>query len=126
MSKSSSKSKQAYQTMYKATSKWKSNRVRRLTKLMKLHPNNLQLQEALGNLQYRRNTPKTKMWSKTDIATAKLLKKFCGSAPLAVFSSNPQTAAAALGSLKGAIAKSSVPAGKVSFALGDIAFNKNS
>lgn len=124
MAKSSSKSKQAYQTMYKSTSKWKANRARRLTKALKAHPNNTEIQAALGNLSYRRCTPKTKMWSKTSIATAKLLKKFCGSAPHEIFSSNPQTAAAALQSISGNIAKSSVPAGKVSFALGDIAFNK--
>lgn len=111
--------------MYKATSKWKANRARRLTKALKEHPNNLQIQEALGNLQYRRGTPKTKMWSKTNIATAKLLKKFCGSAPHEIFSSNPQTASAALHSISGGIQKHTVPSGVVSFSLGAIAFSKN-
>lgn len=122
MAKSSSKSKQAYQSNYKATSKWKSNRIKRLERLIKSHPNNLQLQTALANIgSYRRRTPTTQVWSHTQITTAKLFKKFCGKAPHALFSSNPSTASAALQSLKGCIAPKSVPQGKVSFAIGDIA-----
>lgn len=124
MAKSASKSKQAYQTQYKATSKWKSNRIRRLERAAKKFPNNQQIQEALANVgSYRRHTPTTQMWSHTQIATAKLFKKFCGTAPHSLFSSNPQTASAALQSLKGWIDPKSklLPQGKVSFAIGDIA-----
>ena len=123
MAKSQSKSKQAYQTQYKATSRWKSNRVRKLQRQLKLQPNNAaQIEAALANVgNYRRSTPTTPFWSHTMIRTAKLFKQFCGKAPHTLFSSNPQTAAAALQGLRGNVQKNSVPQGKADFSIAAVA-----
>jgi hypothetical protein len=126
MAKSASKSKQGYQAAYKTTSKWKTNRLRKLARALKRNPGNKeQIEAAMGNVSYRRKTPSTPVWSHSQIATAKLFKKVCGRAPLALFSSNPQTASVALHSLKLKDNPRFVPTGKVSFSIGDIAFKKN-
>jgi IS30 family transposase len=68
MAKTTSKSKQGYYSNYKANSRWKTNRERKLKKLQKLQPNNPQIAEALKNMVYRRKTPGTVgQWSKTNL-----------------------------------------------------------
>ena len=98
MAKTASKSKQGYYSSYKASSKWKTNRERKLQKLLKLNPNNKeQLESALKSLVYRRKTPgKTGSWSKTNIHIAKLFKLFVGKVHRDIFSSNPKVQAPAL------------------------------
>lgn len=92
-----SKSKTAYFSMYKSTSKWQSNRKRKLLKQLKLQPNNEQVKDALTNIKYRRKAPGQKaMWSKTNIQIAKLFKMFTGKVNPDLFSSNPKTQAFAL------------------------------
>ena len=87
-----SKSKTSYYNNYKASSKWQSNRKRKLLKQLKLQPNNEQVKDALVNIKYRRKTPSQKaMWSKTNIQIAKLFKLFTGTVSVDLFSSNPKT-----------------------------------
>lgn len=116
MAKSTSKSKQGYYSNYKANSRWKTNRERKLKKLMLLQPNNTQLAEALKNISYRRRTPGTTgSWSKTNIHVAKLFKMFTGIASHDLFSSNEKVRSIAL-SLRG---NRQIPKidGKVNFSL---------
>jgi len=123
MAKTSSKSKQSQYSSYKSSSRWKSNRERKLKKLLKAHPNNLQIVEALKNIKYRRKTPGTVgRWSKTNIATAKLFKEICGYVDMDVFSSNSKLQAAAL--QRHSKRQYNVPVGKVSFMLGARAHDK--
>jgi hypothetical protein len=113
-----SKSKTSYYSSYKASSKWQSNRKRKLLKQLALQPNNEQIKDALVNIKYRRKTPGQKaMWSKTNIQIAKLFKLFTGAASVDLFSSNPKTQAFAL--MQKTDNKHRVKVdGKVSFSLG--------
>ena len=117
MAKSGSKSQDGYYSSYKASSKWLSNRKRRLEKLLKTQPNNEQIKDALKNLKYRRKTPVGKsIWSHSNIRLAKLFKLFTGFASHDLFSSNPQVQSSALMARKDI--KHKVPEGKVNFSLG--------
>jgi len=113
-----SKSKTSHYSNYKSSSRWQSNRKRKLLKQLKLQPNNEQLKDALVNIKYRRKTPGQKaMWSKTNIQIAKLFKLFTGAANIDLFSSNPKTQAFAL--MQKTDNKHRVKVdGKVSFSLG--------
>lgn len=86
--KSTSKLQQSHYSTYKADQRWKSNREAKLKKLIKQHPNNLQLVEALKNIKYRRKTPKASTWSKATKTMASLIKYFCRKCPLELFNSN--------------------------------------
>jgi hypothetical protein len=117
MAKSGSKSQDGYYSSYKASSKWLSNRKRRLEKLLKTQPNNEQIKDALKNLKYRRKTPVGKsIWSHSNIRLARLFKLFTGFASHDLFSSNPQVQSSALMARKDI--KHKVPEGKVNFSLG--------
>lgn len=95
--KASGASKTSYYARYKSSEKWKSNRLARLLKQLELQPNNaVQINKAIENLSYRRQTPKTRMWSSSNKRAAQILKEFSGSATHDIFSSNPKTASAAL------------------------------
>lgn len=121
--KSSSKSQDAYYSMYKTSQRWKSNRERRLKKLLAKHPNNKQIQQAIKDLSYRRKTPGTVgSWSKTNIQIAKLFKQFVGRVDKDIFSSNPKLQAPAL-MLHGKQSTKPV-AGKVDFTLAARAHDK--
>jgi len=123
LGKSISKSQQGYYSNYKATSRWKTNRERKLKNLIKLHPNNLQLQAAIKNIVYRRKKPGTTgNWSKTSIHIAKLFKLFTGRADPQLFSSNPKVQAGAL-MLHGS-RQYKAQEGKVNFTLGARAHDK--
>ena len=122
MASKSSKSREGYYSAYKASNKWKTNRERRLLKLMQEQPNNKDIPEALANLKYRRQIPKSRMWSKSTKRLAQLIKQFTGSCPHAVFSSNTKLAEATLAGLRKDIDPKSLPQGKVSFKLGDRVF----
>jgi len=123
LGKSISKSQQGYYSNYKATSRWKTNRERKLKNLIKLHPNNLQLESALKNIVYRRKKPGTTgSWSKTNIHVAKLFKLFTGRADPQLFSSNPKIQSAAL-MLRGS-RQYKVQEGKVNFTLSARAHDK--
>lgn len=100
MANTTSKSQTGYYSNYKATSRWKTNRERKLLKALKEQPNNKNIEAALGNINYRRKTPTTPMWSSTNRKTAQILKQFCGSCPHEVFSSNEKVSKDAMAALK--------------------------
>lgn len=100
-----------------------ANRKKKLLKLLKQQPNNEQIKDALVNIRYRRKTPKTQEWSKTDIHIAKLFKMFSGRADWDLFSSNPKVQAAAL-AMHSTKSFANLPEGKVSFLLGARAHDK--
>lgn len=123
MANSTSKSQQGYYSNYKANSRWKTNRERKLKKLQKLQPNNSQITEALKNISYRRKKPATTgQWSKTNIQVAKLFKLFTGMANPGLFSSNEKVRSAAV-YLRSNRQYKQVE-GKVSFQLGARAHDK--
>ncbi len=112
-----SKAKEAYYSNYKAQSRWKANRLKKLERELKRNPANAaQIEEAMANVAYRRKTPSNPVWSKSMIATAKILKEFSGSAPIACFSSNKKVANDAIAALHRTHDK--LPEGKVDFSLG--------
>ena len=75
MAKSTSKSRQAYYALYKASNRWKTNRERKLLRALKRNPNNKQIEQALDNISYRRKTPgKVGAWSSTKRYEAQLTK----------------------------------------------------
>ena len=122
-----SKSRESYFSAYKAQSRWKSNRTARLQKQLKEHPGNAeQINLAIANMVYRRSTPNARVWSSGTREIAKLLKQFCGSAPLACFSSNPKVSAAALAALDNKAHQYRQFDFKVDFSLGFRATNPNS
>ncbi len=100
-----------------------ANRKTKLLKLLRQQPNNKQIETALANIKYRRKTPKTQEWSKTDIRLAQLFKEFTGRADWDLFSSNPKVQAAAL-AVHSKKSWTNLPEGKVSFALGARAHDK--
>jgi hypothetical protein len=113
-----SKSKQAYSTLYKSSTRWATNRKIKLTRALKQQPNNEQIKDALANIKYRRHTPNGKtVWSHGNIRLAKLFKEFTGRASADLFSSNPKVQAAAL-AYRSDANNLKVIEGKVSFSLG--------
>lgn len=125
MAKTVSKSKQAYYTQYKSSSKWASNRKRRLERELKRNPNNAeQIKAAIGNISYRRGTPKTQVWSHSAIRIAKLFKYFSGRASVDLFSSNPKVQAQALQAFNPDRQFTDLPNDKVSFSLAARAHDK--
>ena len=107
----------------KSAGTMEANRKQKLLKLLKQQPNNEQIKDALTNIKYRRKTPKTQEWSKTDIQTAKLFKMFTGRADWDLFSSNPKVQAAAIARHSTKDFRN-LPEGKVSFSLGARAHDK--
>lgn len=123
MARATSKSQEAYYSMYKTSQRWKTNRERRLKKLLSRNPNNKQIEQAIKDLSYRRKTPGTVgSWSKTSIYTAKLFKQFVGRVDKDIFSSNPKVQATAL-MLHGK-RELKAPEGKVDFTLAARAHDK--
>lgn len=119
-----SKSKEAYFASYKNSSRWKSNRERRLMKALLKNPNNKQIEQAISNLRYRRGNAGgvAGKWSKTNIRLAQLFKLFVGHASHNLFSSNPKLQGEALSKhMRGVRPNVS---GKVSFSLGARAHDK--
>lgn len=76
MAKSRSKSQEAHYARYKSAKTFETNRKRKLERLIKLQPNNLQLQAALKSIRSPRSTPKVSKWSHTAIADAKMFAAF--------------------------------------------------
>lgn len=75
--KKTSKSDEAYHTRYKQQNVFATNRKRKLERLIKEQPNNLQLPLALKNVGHqRRDTPKKETWSATAIRQIMLEKLF--------------------------------------------------
>lgn len=91
-----SKNQEGYYSRYKANKTWEANRKRRLERVLKAQPNNLQVKAALKSMVYRRKTPTTRVWSASWIKVAKLIKQVTGRFDPAIMSSNADTARAAL------------------------------
>jgi hypothetical protein len=120
MAKSSSKGKQAQYDLYKTKQVWKANRERKLLRALQKNPGNAkQIEAAIKNITYRRKTPKTRIWNKTKIKTAQLIKQVCGSCPHDIFSSNTKLADQSLASLRSTFDPKTLGDLKVSFKLGD-------
>ena len=116
MAKTRGPSAKAYYSAYKSQNKFATNRKRKLLKLQKQQPNNLQIAEALKNISYRRKTPGTSMWSHTDKNTAKLFKEVTGMMDYNVFNTNDIVASTARTKLRSGVKAEHT---KVSFKLGD-------
>lgn len=86
--KTSGKSDQNYWSRYKSNKVWETNRKRKLAKHIKNHANDLVAQRALGNIKYRRATPKDPQWTPGTIKIAKLFKDFAGFVNKDMFNSN--------------------------------------
>ena len=76
MNKSTGSGKSAQAARYKVERKWESNRLKKLTRALKKNPENIQIEEAIKNIAYRRKTPKTPVWSHTSKADAQRAKRF--------------------------------------------------
>ena len=125
MAKTASKSKQAYFTQYKNTSRWAANRKRKLERQLKLQPGNEeQIKKAIGNIAYRRATPKGRVWAHSHRRIAKLFKEFAGYAPVTLFSSNPKVQSMALQHFNPERKFVGLPEGKVNFSIGARAHDK--
>lgn len=119
-----SKNREAYFSNYKSQMRWKANREAKLMRQLKLQPGNeKQIELAIGNMVYRRCTPKGRVWTSTMRKEAQLLKQFSGSAPLACWSSNPKVRAEAVSRLAKDFGGRELPTGKVDFSLGYRASN---
>ena len=68
--------RQGQYTKYKNGNVYVKNKTRKLTRLMKLNPNNTQLALALKSISWRRKTPKTREWNKTSRRETELKKLF--------------------------------------------------
>lgn len=113
-----SKAKQDYYARYKSTNKWKSNREAKLLRQLKLQPGNAeQINAAIGNIEYRRKTPNSSMWSSSKRRMAQLLKEFSGSAKHECFSSNAKVSEVAIQTTWRKHDNGTVPQGKVDFSL---------
>lgn len=63
MAKTRSKHQKELYTAYAREQRWAKNRRRKLERVLKEQPNNLQVAEALKNIKYRRKTPGTSILS---------------------------------------------------------------
>lgn len=87
--KSSGASKTGQASNYKTSKLWERNRLHKLTKQLKLQPNNeKQIKAAMSAVKYRRKVPKAPFWSKTRIKLAGLFKTFEGRVNLEMFNNN--------------------------------------
>ena len=93
---SRSKTAENYSAQYKANKVWEKNRKRRLARVLKEQPNNGQVKAAMDSMVYRRKTPGEHGWTASQIASAKLLKKFCGVFDRAAFHPDPKLSQSAL------------------------------
>jgi len=94
--KSGGASKTGQAAGYKANKVWERNRLRKLRRALKAHPNNEQILTALKGVVYRRKTPKTREWSASWKKVAQLYKKVTGRFDREIMSSNEKVAQAAL------------------------------
>ena len=86
MAKTRGPSAKAYYAAYKSQGTFAKNRRKKLERTLKAQPNNLQVAQALKNIDsYRRKTPNVSTWSTTRRDTAKLFKEFTGMMNINVF-----------------------------------------
>lgn len=90
--KSGGASKTGQAASYKANKTWERNRLRKLRRALKDHPNNEQIMTALKGVSYRRKTPTVRIWSASKRRIAELFKMFSGHVDLQMFSNNEKVA----------------------------------
>lgn len=71
-----SKSSEAYSARYK-TSGFATNRKKKLERILKQQPNNEQVKMALKDIHYRRQAPKTRVWSASAKRVTNLISNWC-------------------------------------------------
>lgn len=81
-------------------SRTEANRKRRLERTLKAQPNNKQVELALKDTKTKRKTPIKRVWSHSARYMAQVFKQFCGSAPIALFSTNQKIQQEALQTIK--------------------------
>ena len=96
MANKSGASKESQAASYKGTKRWETNRLAKLLRAQKLHPNNEQIATAMKNIHYRRKTPTTPTWSSSKRRIAMLMKEFKGVCHPEIFSTNEKVSAPAL------------------------------
>ena len=96
MANKSGSSKVSQAATYKGSKRWETNRMTKLLRAQKLHPNNEQIATALKNIYYRRKTPKVGVWSSSRRRIAQLMKEFKGVCHPEIFSTNEKVSAPAL------------------------------
>jgi hypothetical protein len=96
MANKSGASKESQAAGYKSSKRWETNRMMKLLRAQKLHPNNEQIAVALKNIHYRRKTPTTPTWSSTKRKQAILMKEFKGICHQDIFSTNEKVSVPAL------------------------------
>jgi hypothetical protein len=101
-------------TNHKVT-RTEANRKRRLERTLKAQPNNKQVELALKDSKSKRKASAKRVWSHSARALAQLFKQFCGSAPIALFSTNQKIQQEALQTLR--VSNTKPVAGKVDFTI---------
>lgn len=91
-----SKGQEGYYARYKSGGVHAKNRKIKLARQLKLQPENVQVQNAIKDINYRRKTPGANTWSHSGIALAKVFKEFCGHFDKNILSTNPKMAGEAL------------------------------
>jgi hypothetical protein len=89
-------SKESQAASYKGTKRWETNRLAKLLRAQKAHPNNEQIALAIKNIHYRRKTPTNPTWSSSKRRVAVLMKQFKGVCHPEIFSTNEKVSAPAL------------------------------
>lgn len=95
MANAKNKTVDNYYAQYKANRKWETNRKRKLAKVLKEQPNNLQVKAAMEGMVYRRKTPKTRQWSATAKRVAQMYKQVTGLFHRDILSTDPKAQLAA-------------------------------
>ena len=96
MANKSGNSKESQASTYKGSKRWETNRMMKLLRAQKRHPNNEQITTALKNIYYRRKTPTTPTWSSSKRRIAMLMTEFKGICHPEIFSTNEKVSAPAL------------------------------
>ena len=96
MANKSGASKESQASTYKGSKRWETNRLAKLLRAQKLHPNNPQIVAAMKNIHYRRKTPTTPFWSSQRRQVAILMKTFKGVCHPEIFSTNEKISVPAL------------------------------
>ena len=96
MANKSGASKESQASTYKGSKRWETNRMIKLLRAQRLHPNNEQITAALKNIRYRRKTPTNQTWNSSKRRIAMLMKEFKGVCHPEIFSTNEKVSVPAL------------------------------
>lgn len=96
MANKSGASKESQAATYKSSRRWETNRLARLLRAQKRHPNNEQIPLAIKNLHYRRKTPSNPTWGSSKRRIASVVREFKGVFHPDIFSANDKVSGPAL------------------------------